>query len=935
MSADIKGTRLVLSVNGERRQLMIEPHRPLLDLLRDDLDLTGSKKACDDGECGSCIVLLGEKAVKSCLLPASRAEGKEVTTIEGLPARYNKNPGTQGGRPNILHPLQTAFVELGATQCGFCIPGMIVQAEALLASNPNPTRDDVVKRLSGNLCRCTGYTKIIEAVLYAGELMRGAVARNVSRDDNGHIVGKGVVRLDAMDKATGRAKYAADLKMAGMLYAKVLRSPHHHANILSIDASAARAIPGVQAVLTAADVPGKITMPSGRPQVNLFARDKVRFMGEAVAAVAAVSEEVAAEALSHIKVSYEILPAVLDPVLAGKDDAPQLHPPEKNKYLFTKVVQGDVAKGFAEADVVVESTYSTPGWEHAYMEPEAALASMDDKGCMVVHAPQHHPFTGRDFIADMLAIDRSRVRIICPAMGGNFGGRGDFEASGITALLALKTGKPVKIVYTREESLLGSSKGYGYHMKFKTGATKDGKLVAMEAELVANGGSGLLNIQRGLVDGMSWCYSHCTGPYYIPNVLVNVYEVYTNRPRSVPLRGGQGVNAALGHESQMEALAARLGLDPMELRRRNVLKVGSRTHRGQILEESVGATATLDALQGPYADAQAWATQKSSSPVWKRGVGLGCSWYAHGGSANIVKAAVELLENGKVQVLAGSVEKGQGVLTILAQIAAEELGVPMDSLVMTIGDTMLAPYRVETNAQMTTVMVGGSVQRACHALKEALLQTASEVLEEDRQKVVFRNGVAFSPRFAEEKLSLVQLANYFRQKGMPMRYEGSFAWQRYKPLDPETGHGALCDVYTYGSAVAQVEVNVETGQVRVPKVVYACDSGTVINQQAFEGQIEGGVVMGLGFALKEKFEPGTTRNFRTYGLPTTQDAPETLTVVSVGEPASMGGAFGAKGVGDMSDIAAVPAVLNGVFNATGVRICHLPATRSKLLEALG
>ncbi|MFQ5874342.1 MAG: molybdopterin cofactor-binding domain-containing protein, partial [Dehalococcoidia bacterium] len=485
----LASTPIVLTVNGERRELDTDPSRTLLDVLREDLDLTGTKEACDSGECGSCIVLFGNKGVMACLLPVHRAQGKEIITIEGLAPRYLQDPKAQTRPSGELHPLQEAFIELGASQCGFCIPGIIMEASALLERHPDPTREDVVKRLSRNICRCTGYVKIIDAVLHAAAMMRGTGKKRDTTNHGGTIVGSSITRLDDRDKVTGVSKYAADLKMEGMLHAKVLRSPHHHARIFSIDATQAEAVPGVEAVITAKDIPGNPQMPNGKPQPFLFPQDKVRFLGEAVAAVAAVSEKVAEVALSKIRVEYDPLPPVLDFLKSGHKDTPLVNPPEPNVALSRRVISGDAKRGLSQADVIVENTFTTPRQEHFYMEPEAGLAYLDEDGRLLVRFPSHEAFEAHTFLSRLMNMDRDQIRIICPEMGGNFGGREDYLHAGILALLAVKTKRPARLVYSREESLLGSSKWYSFFIQCKTGATKDGRLISMESEMLVDGGS--------------------------------------------------------------------------------------------------------------------------------------------------------------------------------------------------------------------------------------------------------------------------------------------------------------------------------------------------------------------------------------------------------------------------------------------------------------
>ena len=951
-------TLINVTVNGQTREIPTDPTRSLLDVLREDLDLTGAKLACDTGECGSCIVLLGKKGVMSCLLPISRVGDKPVTTIEGLyPARFQEIESTSAALDD-LHPLQQAFVELGASQCGFCIPGIIMEAQALLFSNPNPTRKDIVTRLSRNMCRCTGYIKIIDAILYAAALLRGEARQAPPTNGYDHIVGSPVLQLDALSEVTGKANYAADLKMPGMLIAKILRSPYHHAIIRSIDISEAEATLGVEAVITAKEVPGPDAMLASRPQPYFLARDKVRFLGEAVAAVAAVSEEVAAEAIDRIKVEYEPLPAIFDPVEAMKEDAPRLYPPYDNYVRGGDVIRGDVEKVFAEADVVVESTFDTPPWEHAAMEPEAGLAYVDDTGQVVIHTPLHHPFAAQIWVAALVGLDKGQVRIICPAMGGNFGMRGDFLHVGVLALFVLKTRKPVKMVFTREESMLGSAKAASFHLRYKTGATKDGKLVALEAEIIQDGGCWVPIPEltgkpvRGGKDSSS------PGPYYYPNARIKNFQVCTNRPRSIPMRGSSIPQMALAWETQMDLLAKKLGMDPLGFRIVNALTPGCQSVTGQILEESVGARTTLEALRGPYAEALA---RKASEPLpypWKRGIGVACIWQGgadrsgqagggwHGIKLGPARAGLELMEDGRVRVITGLVEKGQGVLTAMAQVAAEDLGLSLESVVMVYGDTLLGPYPIGSSGQRTGFQAGGAILRACGALKEALVQLAARVLERPPEELVVQGGFVYSSRFPQERLSFKQLADLLSDEGLPTKYEGAFTFEksdrRPGPVTEVTEGGSDVasssnrdgPVSSYASQLTELDVNVETGKVKVLRVVYSADVGRVLNIQSFEGQVEGGVIMGLSYALKERFVPGVTKTLKDYNLPTIQDAPEEVKTIIVENPLSYG-PFGAKGGAEMTVCPGVPSIINAIDDAIGVRIYRLPASPERILEALG
>ncbi len=925
---------VVLNVNGTLREMRVKPSRTLLEVLREDLDLTGAKLACDNGECGSCIVLLGRRPAKACLLAVNRAQGKVITTIEGLAAPPAAPSDSGDSAWAAYHPLQQAFLEKGATQCGFCIPGMIMRASALLIKDNYPTRAEVVKSLSLNMCRCTGYMKIIDAVLDAAERLRSNTPSEAPPTDKGPVVGQSVPRLDSPDTVTGAAKYAADLKMDGMLHAKLLRSPHHHARIRSIDTSEAKALPGVAAVITADDVPGTPFLPNCQPQVYVFPKDKVRFLGEAVAAVAADTVDTADSALARIKVDYEPLPPVVDLMDAAREEAPRIFDHLPNLWGPEEVVQGDVDAGFATADIVVERTYSVPMREHAAMEPEAALAYEDGDGKIIIKTPLYHPFVqGQLSIAANLDVSPDRVRIVCPVMGGNFGTRGDTLAAVVVALLARITRRPVKNVFTRAESLLGSCKAPPVIMKYKTGATKDGRLVALDAEIIHGTGSWAPFLIPTTTKGVELCFyetlgallSHATGPYDIPNVRARAYDVLTNAPRCVPLRGTNGNYLPLAYESQIELLAAELGRDPLDLRLRNVLEVGSRTHVGQVLEESVGIKAELEALRPFYDQARERVVAKrgASQSPWKRGLGIACGWRNIGYLNTKIGAGAELLEDGRVRVLAGSVEQGQGPTTVFAQIACDELGIPMESLKVTIGDTYTAPYPVPTFSSITTVGTGKAVQLACERLKLALHRAAATILGVAPESIVIGNGAAHSQRSPADKLSLARLAAHFGENDIPMKYEASLEWQGESPNI----------LYGYNAGLVELEVNEVTGQVKLLDLVNVCDPGTVVHPEALEGQVDGGVAFGIGCALKERFHPDNPPTLAAYGLPMSTDVPHRLVRLFVEEPYSKG-PFGAKSAGEMPGISPIPAIVNAIEDATGARIYDVPATPEKVLAAL-
>lgn len=923
--------RIALTVNGETQAVFTAASRSLLDVLRDDLDLTGAKKACDNGECGSCIVMMGGKPTKACRLDVGRAVGKEIVTIEGLaPAACDLKPGDDHA---ILHPLQQAFLVKGATQCGFCIPGMILKAATLLDRNADPTREDVVKSLSKNLCRCTGYTKIIEAVLYAGELIRDGKTAPAADKPNGHAVGVSVARLDSPSTVNGAAKYGADLKMEGMLHAKILRSSEHHARILSLDTSAAAAMPGVVAVVTADDVPGTPYLPNCQPQVYVFPRDRIRFKGEGLAAVAAESEEIAEAALAKIKLELEVLPHAFELEDARRADATPLYEHSPNVSEPQEVGCGDVEAGFAAADVIVENTYTVPAREHAAMEPESALA-YEEGGQLVIKTGLYHAFVqGTESISNNLAMPIEDVRIVCPAMGGNFGTRGDTLIAVVSGLLARKTGRPVKMVFSRAESILGSCKAPAVNTRYKTGATRDGRIVAVDVEVIHGAGSWAPHLIDKTTKGIELCYyetlgallSHATGPYEIPNVRARAYDVLSNAPRYVPLRGTNANYLPLAYESQLDLLAQELGMDPLDLRLRNAVRHGSDTHIGQTLLESVNLVKELETLRPHYEAAKARVTERrlASEGPWRPGLGVGCGWRNIGYLATRVSAGAELLPDGRVHLMAGTIEQGQGPTTQFAQIAADAVGVPIEAMKITLGDTTAAPYAVPTFSSLTTVVTGRAVQMACDKLARLIERVGATMMQTDADNVAIDGQRVVARADSGSSVGFIDIAEHLEATGASSLCESELDWKGEAPNI----------LYGYNAGLIELDVNEETGAVRLKNHVNVCDPGTLVNPQAVEGQVDGGIGFGIGFALKERFHPDNPPTLEGYGLPNTKDVPETVTRLFVEDPLERG-PFGAKSMAEHPGISPIPAIVNAIADATGARVRDIPATPERVKEAL-
>jgi CO/xanthine dehydrogenase Mo-binding subunit/aerobic-type carbon monoxide dehydrogenase small subunit (CoxS/CutS family) len=572
------------TINGRKVSRHARPHQRLLDFIREDLNLTGNKEGCGAGECGTCSVFVDGILMKSCLLPVAKVHGANIETIEAL------------AHTGELSVLQKAFHKAGASQCGYCIPGMVMAATAALRANPFAGREEIKERLGGNICRCTGYQKIFDAVELARDVQNGslpATALSEDETEQGDFIGKNVRRIDAPSKVSGRLKYAGDMTMPGMLHVQVLRSPHAHARILSIDTSAAEAMEDVEAVITSADVPGEDGFGVFVNDQPIMARSKVRYVGEAVAAVAAEDPLLAKRALAAINVAYEALPAVFDPDQAMRPSAPVLHdyaPDNVTKHIPIRV--GDVDKGFAESDLVVEETYSTQAIEHAYLEPEAGLAYVDHDGVVTIVSPDQNVTHHRHMLARIIAKPISKVRFIMSPVGGGFGGKEDMIYQGMLALLAMKTRRPVRLVFTREESIISTAKRHPSRTVLRMGLTRDGRIRALEMKMICDGGAYGLSTE-GV---MRKAAILAAGPYVIPNVKVDTIGVYTNNTPSGAFRSFGALQTAFATESHLDICAERLGLDPFQIRRINAMRDGAVTHTKARLG-SVSLTRALDALE--------------------------------------------------------------------------------------------------------------------------------------------------------------------------------------------------------------------------------------------------------------------------------------------------------------------------------------------------
>ncbi len=564
-------TEINTTVNGRKVRRTVPIHYRVIDFVREELKLTGNKEGCGAGECGTCSMFVDGKLIKSCLAPVQKIDGCAVETIDDL----DRDAG--------MTLLQQAFHKCGASQCGYCIPGMVMAATSTLRRNPGASRDEIKQGLGGNICRCTGYQKILDAVELARDVQSGAVpASALEEDDEAHsFVGQRTRRLDAPAKVTGAIKYAADMFMPNMLHMQVLRSPHAHARIVRIDAEAARAMPGVECVLTCDDVPGVDNFGVFIEDQPTLARGVVRYVGEAVVAVAAETLDIARAAVAAIRVEYQELPGLFDPHLAMKDGAVQLHAFAPNNICkHTRIRKGDVDAALAQADLIVEQTYDTQSIEHAYLEPEAGLAYVEADGCVTVQSPSQNITHHRHMLARILGRPINKVRMIMSTVGGGFGGKEDMIYQGMLALAAIKTRRPVRYVFTREESIKASAKRHPFNIRYTMGLKRDGRIVATKMVMVADGGAyamstpGVMN--KAAILG--------PGPYDIANVWVDSIGVYTNNTPSGAFRAFGAFQSEFATECHLDLCAQRLGMDPVALRRVNLMRDGATTHTRQQLD---------------------------------------------------------------------------------------------------------------------------------------------------------------------------------------------------------------------------------------------------------------------------------------------------------------------------------------------------------------
>jgi CO/xanthine dehydrogenase Mo-binding subunit/aerobic-type carbon monoxide dehydrogenase small subunit (CoxS/CutS family) len=916
---------LTFTLNGQPVSATVDPRRTLLRYLRDDLGLMGTKDGCTSGDCGSCVVQVDGKPIDACVFLMRRAPGTTIETIDGL-----------AGEDGTLHPIQAAFLDKGAVQCGFCIPGMIMASKALLETTPCPTLPQIREGLRNNICRCTGFEPIFDAVQQAAEWMDNPATYEGWQPTYGPM-GTPAVLVDGFQSVRGKLPYADDRVLPGMLHGAVVWSEHPYARLVSVDTSAAKTAPGVKWILTADDVPGLNAHGRTVPDQPVFAHDFVRFTGDPIALVLAETREQAAAAVDLVKVEYEPLDGLFSPAEALASDAPQLvfsAPGNVCKALVHEV--GDIETAFAQAAHVVEGHFTTQRQDHAYLEPLVCLAAVEDGG-VTVYVPQQAPFETREQLTKILDLPREKVRIVSTPPGGAFGGKLEIHLEGMAAVAAWVTRKPVKIVLPRGESLRTSVKRHPFELDYRVAVDADGTLVAVDAKLICDGGPYTGNSPR-VIDQA--CIFAC-GPYRVPNVRIDGKAVLTNNPLGGAFRG-YGINqSAVAMESMMDELAVQLGMDPFEFRRRNMYVEGDYSITGQHLPSSVGAVATLDACRGAFEEE--WPAFKAlARPGYRIGYGVAGGMKNVGagkGKIDDAGATFTLKPDGRVELIASVVDMGQAIRTTMVQLAAQSTGLSFGRFEIVTQDTAIVHSHRSASGQRQTLVSGNAVVIAGKQFKKLLFDLVATWTGKNPAELALVDDefrTQWTQYVVEEKLMTLQ-AVFERAKaeGVDVRTEAEYIAPQTWPLSDQEARRTVpkdqyrnYPTYAYATQVAIVGVDEASGRVDLLRVIAAHDCGVAINPQQIRGQLIGSVSMGQGLALTENYPsvngspPWRRLDYRKLGVPTSLNATTVRTIV-VEDPFPEG-PYGAKGISEIATVPSTPAILNAVYNATGVRVYETP-----------
>jgi putative selenate reductase molybdopterin-binding subunit len=958
-----------LQVNGREEALTVTRGETLLTALR-KLTLFSVKYGCGTGDCGVCTVLMDGKPVRSCMIKAVKAEGHEIVTLEGI---------SEGGK---LHPLQQAFIETGAIQCGFCTPAQILTAKAFLDENPNPTDEQIREALSGVLCRCTAYVRVVEGVLRAAAVLRGEEVppinhianelpndlkntelpeafyrRDGSRDpipplvltpsdmEKTDVVGQSVKKFDAEPLAKGNPMFADDVAMPGMLYGVLMTSPHAHALIKDIDTSEAEALPGVQAVLTYKNVDrikyasGGQSPPKPLPYDQVVLDNKVRFYGDRVAVIAADTLEIANAAMKLIKVDYEVLPAVLDAKEAMKDGAPVIHDEEDTEGIYDRehnivhhieASMGDLEKVFAEADHVFEGEYRTPKQQHAHLEPQVCVTYFDEYDRLVIRTSTQVPYHVRRTVAPLIGLPSKKIRVIKPRVGGGFGNKQEILLEDICSLLTVRTGKPVRMEYTRKQVFTSSRNRHPNYIKYRI-AVKGDKVVGTDLYTIGdtggNGSQGLTVQMAGGLRGLT--LYNAENARYVTDV------VYTNKVPSAAFRGYGAMQCQFAVEVLMEEAAEAMGIDPVEFKRKNWIRKGDPMRMAVALGEGREGFAqnlesgSYDELVDVGLNATDYYTKrekyKNQTGRYRKGIGMAVVMHGSGvAGLDMASATIKLNDEGFFNLMVGASDIGTGADTILAQMAADILSVNVDEIVVYSGDTDMTPFDKGAYASSTTYITGGAVRNAAFKVAEQIREHAAVMMKYDKpEELVLRDSKVFTPDGKSVTIADVAMSSLHQMNQHQIIASGSnMSYHCPPPL---------------AAQFAEVVVDTETGQTTVERLLMVTDCGKVINPITAAGQVEGGMAQAMGFALCEDIEfdqEGKVVNarFGEYPVMKANEAPALDAIfVETDEPH---GPFGAKSVGELVTDGGAPAIVSAIYNATGVWARDLPVYPEKLWRLL-
>jgi putative selenate reductase molybdopterin-binding subunit len=965
-----------LILNGQQRTLDVAPNELLLHALRRHA-LYSVKHGCETGECGSCVVLINGNPTPTCILLAAQVDGQQITTLEALAIVRRE-----------MHPLQQSFVETGAIQCGYCTPAQILCAKALLDQTPDPSESEVREAIAGVLCRCTGYVKPVEAILRAAAVMRGENVDPIQNDeraipaptdlfgprgnaddnpiDNSSgsqtqtrikpivlapteiepttVVGKSEPKVDAVKLALGKPVFTDDIELRGMLYGALKTSPHAHARIIKIDASKARAIPGVHAVLTHEDVPrivyasGGQTYPNPPPYDQVSLDNKVRHVGDRVAVVAAETPELAQQAINAIEVEYEILPAIFDPEVAISGQAPIIHDEadaigikDANRNLVCQIhaMIGSADQAWADADLIVEGEYRVHQVQQASIEPHVVITYWDDDERLVVRTSTQVPFHVRRMLAPLIGLPVSRIRVIKPRIGGGFGGKQEMLIEDLAAHLTLATGRPVRFEYTREQEFTSARSRHPQILRYKTGVKKDGTLTGQELYILGNTGAyGTHGLTVQTVSGLRGLSTY--------NAQYRRFDCdvcYTNIPTPGAYRGYGAPQALFALEIHMEQIAEKLGMDVIAFKAKNWVNVGDSLALAEALGEGregfaqIVMTSALPECVDLGAQAIGWSNkrgQPGEGPI-KRGVGMAVCMHGTAiAGLDMGAASIKINDDGSFNVMVGATDLGTGSDTVLAQIAAETLGVALDKILIYSSDTDFTPFDTGAYASSTTYISGGAVKKAAEGVRWQIQKVAGRMLSvEDFESLRLADSQIWTPDGRSVTMGQVALNSLHQYDQHQIMATAS--------------HMSLVSPPPFAAQFAEIEVDTETGQVVVKKLVMAVDCGITINPITASGQVEGGMLQALGYAHSEEMvydEQGTAlaKKFGEYRLYQADEMPEMRVIfVETFEPS---GPFGAKAVAEIPKDGVAPALASAIHDAVGVWIPQIPFTPEQVWRAI-